>query len=117
MDTLGQNGHDQLEDTTEPEDSDEDEQIELNATKELVLVSENRSSNDSSMVEPPQLTMTAPQLTEEVFVMRQQIGRLHRRMAVLEREQQQRQQRDALAISLGAVYLVWKVILWLTRSS
>lgn len=68
-------------------------------------------------MEPPQLTLTSTQLTEEVFVLRQQIGRLHRRMAVFEREQHQRQQRDALMVSLGAVYLVWKVILWLTRST
>ena len=68
------------------------------------------------MSDPPQLTLTAPQLTEEVFVLRQQIARLHRRMTGIEREQQQRQQRDALVVSLGTVYLVWKVILWLTRS-
>jgi hypothetical protein len=37
-------------------------------------------------------------------------------MAGFEREQHQRQQRDALVVSIGAVYLVWKVILWLTRS-
>ena len=116
LDTLVQNGHDQLSDTSEPEESDEEDEVELNAAKELVLVTENKHSNDTSLMEPPQLTLTAPQLTEEVFVLRQQIGRLHRRMAGLEREQQQRQQRDALVISLGAVYLVWKVILWLTRS-
>lgn len=74
-------------------------------------------SNLSAAAEPPQLTLTASQLTEEVFVLRQQIGRLHRRMAGFEREQQQRQQRDALVVSIGAVYFVWKVILWLTRSS
>lgn len=74
-------------------------------------------SNLSATSEPPQLTLTASQLTEEVFVLRQQIGRLHRRMAGFEREQQQRQQRDALVVSIGAVYFVWKVILWLTRSS
>nr|CAG4634880.1 EOG090X08OG [Alona affinis] len=119
VDALAQhNGHDQMTgDTSDLEETDEEgDEMELSVAKELVLVTENKRSNDSSMAEPPQLTLTAPQLTEEVFVLRQQIGRLHRRMAGLEREQQQRQQRDALVISLGAVYLVWKVILWLTRS-
>nr|SVE75842.1 EOG090X08OG [Daphnia hispanica] len=84
-------------------------------SQEMVLVA---SKNNSSIIlsEPPQLTLTSSQLTEEVFVLRQQIGRLHRRMAGFEREQQQRHQRDAVVVSLAAVYLVWKVILWLTRS-
>nr|CAG4643311.1 EOG090X08OG [Ilyocryptus agilis] len=79
-------------------------------SNEIVLIADKSISS-----EPLQMTMTAPQLTEEVLVLRQQIGRLHRRMAVFEREQQQRQQRDALIISIGAVYLVWKVLIWLTR--
>ena len=73
-------------------------------------------SQNSTLSEPPQLALTSSQLTEEVLVLRQQIGRLHRRMAGLERELQQNQHRDALVFSMGAVYLVWKVILWLTRS-
>nr|CAG4637133.1 EOG090X08OG [Ceriodaphnia reticulata]SVE73023.1 EOG090X08OG [Ceriodaphnia reticulata] len=106
------NNHDQVQ----FEESDEEDNLtdsEIN-TNEIVLVADK--NNSSIIMEPPQLTLTASQLTEEVFVLRQQIGRLHRRMAGFEREQQQRQQRDALAVSIGAVYLVWKVILWLTRS-
>lgn len=97
-------------------ESDEEGPVELDVnTQEMVLIADKTNSSMTS--EPPQLTLTSSQLTEEVFVLRQQIGRLHRRMAGFEREQQQRQQRDALAVSIGAVYLVWKVILWLTRSS
>nr|CAG4646372.1 EOG090X08OG [Macrothrix elegans] len=100
-------------DQEQTEDDSENSDIEKD-TQELVLIADK---NNSSMIsEPPQLTLTSSQLTEEVVVLRQQISRLHRRMAGLEREQQQRQQRDALMISIGAVYLVWKVILWLTRS-
>jgi hypothetical protein len=105
------NGHDH----SEPEEVSEAEDDDETPNKELVLIAD-KSNSSLSMSEPPQLTLTAPQLTEEVFVLRQQIARLHRRMTGLEREQQQRQQRDALVVSLGAVYLVWKVILWLTRS-
>jgi len=113
VDTLS-NGHDHSEPEEEVASEADDEE---HPNKELVQIAD-KSSNSSSLLmsEPPQLTLTAPQLTEEVFVLRQQIGRLHRRMTGLEREQQQRQQRDALVVSLGAVYLVWKVILWLTRS-
>nr|CAG4647174.1 EOG090X08OG [Megafenestra aurita]SVE92477.1 EOG090X08OG [Megafenestra aurita] len=97
-------------------ESDEEGPVDLDVnTQEMVLIADKTNSSMTS--EPPQLTLTSSQLTEEVFVLRQQIGRLHRRMAGFEREQQQRQQRDALAVSIGAVYLVWKVILWLTRSS
>ena len=102
-------------DHSEPEEVSEAEEDDETPNKELALIADKNNSS-LSMSEPPQLTLTAPQLTEEVFVLRQQIARLHRRMTGLEREQQQRQQRDALVVSLGAVYLVWKVILWLTRS-
>lgn len=115
MDTLLTNGHDH-EEIESNEESDEELEVEMH-TKEVVLVSDGRSNNSSFLAEPPQLTLSGSQLTEEVFVLRQQIGRLHRRMAGFEREQQQRQQRDALIVSIGAVYMVWKVILWLTRSS
>nr|CAG4641814.1 EOG090X08OG [Eurycercus lamellatus] len=111
VDTLS-NGHENEE--SDSGGSEDEDIVEYNNTSELVLIADK--NNHSSLAEPPQLTLTAPQLTEEVFVLRQQIGRLHRRMAGFEREQQQRQQRDALMISIGAVYLVWKVILWLTRS-
>ena len=107
------NGYEGL---SEPEDSSEEESSKSLLTQDLVQKNPEKNVSNSSPVEPPQLTMTTPQLTEEVLVLRQQIGRLHRRMAGFEREQQQRQQRDALMISIGAVYMVWKVILWLTRS-
>ena len=112
VDTIS-NGHDH----SEPEEEVSEAEDEENPNKELVLIAD-KSSNSSSLLmsDPPQLPLTAPQLTEEVFVLRQQIARLHRRMTGIEREQQQRQQRDALVVSLGTVYLVWKVILWLTRS-
>nr|CAG4650269.1 EOG090X08OG [Sida crystallina] len=100
------------------EESENEEVLEGDGTRlQLTKLKKSESQNSSlSMSDPPQLALTPSQLTEEVMVLRQQIGRLHRRMAGLEREQQQRQHRDALAISMGAVYLVWKVILWLTRS-
>nr|SVE88092.1 EOG090X08OG [Daphnia similis] len=104
-------------DHQEEHESDDDSvqsDSELNS-QDMVLVAD-KSSSAVILSEPPQLTLTSSQLTEEVFVLRQQIGRLSRRMAGFEREQQQRQQRDALVVSLGAVYIVWKVILWLTRS-
>nr|CAG4651100.1 EOG090X08OG [Simocephalus serrulatus]SVE94325.1 EOG090X08OG [Simocephalus serrulatus] len=109
---------DAVGDNNEQEQYESDEEVQTDSdlnSQEMVLVADK---NNSSMIsEPPQLTLSASQLTEEVFVLRQQIGRLHRRMAGFEREQQQRQQRDALVVSIGAVYLVWKVLLWLTRSS
>nr|CAG4649456.1 EOG090X08OG [Scapholeberis mucronata]SVE93704.1 EOG090X08OG [Scapholeberis mucronata] len=112
IDTASDNiEQDHFESDNENNQSDTDETTNL----EAMLVSDK--SNLSATAEPPQLTLNASQLTEEVFVLRQQIGRLHRRMAGFEREQQQRQQRDALVVSIGAVYFVWKVILWLTRSS
>nr|CAG4642614.1 EOG090X08OG [Evadne anonyx] len=101
------------EEFSDPEESIEEELSKPQITE---LVASPDANNSFTLTDPPQLTMTSPQLTEEVIVLRQQIGRLHRRMTSLEREQQQRQQRDALMISIGAVYMVWKVILWLTRS-
>jgi len=101
------------EDFSEPEESIEEE---LSRPQITELVASPETNASLTLTDPPQLTMTSPQLTEEVIVLRQQIGRLHRRMTSLEREQHQRQQRDALMISIGAVYMVWKVILWLTRS-
>nr|SVE73643.1 EOG090X08OG [Daphnia atkinsoni] len=98
------------------ESDDDSTQSEPEPNNQEVVLIADKNSSSMILSEPPQLTLTTPQLTEEVFVLRQQIGRLHRRMAGFEREQQQRQQRDALVASLGAVYLVWKVILWLTRS-
>lgn len=101
------------EELSEPEESTEEE---LSKPRITELVASPEANASLTLTEPAQLTMTSPQLTEEVIVLRQQIGRLHRRMISLEKEQQQRQQRDALMISIGAVYMVWKVILWLTRS-
>nr|CAG4638548.1 EOG090X08OG [Cyclestheria hislopi] len=101
------------EDSLNPE-SMEDQGIKEQIVQTKVLLSD--SPNDSLISEPPRLSMTPSQLTEEVVVLRQHISRLHRRMAGLEREQHQRQQRDALVVSIGVVYLVWKVILWLTRT-
>jgi len=101
------------EEFSEPEDSAEEELAKPHTSE---LVASPDTNVTSTLMEPSQLTMTGSQLTEEVLVLRQQIGRLHRRMTGLEREQHQRQQRDALMISIGAVYMVWKVILWLTRS-
>nr|CAG4648727.1 EOG090X08OG [Polyphemus pediculus] len=113
VDALSNNGYEEF---SEPEDSGEEASQSKSEVNEIVLSPDNKSSTSLAVLEPTQLTMTTPQLTEEVLVLRQQIGRLHRRMAGMEREQQQRQQRDALMISIGAVYLVWKTILWLTRS-
>nr|SVE84341.1 EOG090X08OG [Daphnia pulex] len=99
------------------ESDDDNNQTDPEFNKQEMVLIADKNSSAMMLSDPPQLTLSASQLTEEVFVLRQQIGRLHRRMAGFEREQQQRQQRDALAVSIGAVYLVWKVILWLTRSS
>jgi len=101
------------EEFSDPEESIEEELSKPQITE---LVASPDANTSLTLTDPPQLTMTSLQLTEEVIVLRQQIGRLHRRMTSLEKEQHQRQQRDALMISMGAVYMVWKLILWLTRS-
>lgn len=119
---------DSVSNGTDDEISEMDDSLREESCRSLVQSDHNKvtthnnnnsiseSRNNSSLSDPPPLALTASQVTEEMFVLRQQIGRLHRRMISLEREQQQRQQRDALLVSAGAVYLVWKVILWLTRS-
>nr|SVE76472.1 EOG090X08OG [Daphnia longispina] len=106
-----------LDNQEEFESDDDNNQTDPEFNKQEMVLIADKNSSTMILSEPPQLTLSASQLTEEVFVLRQQIGRLHRRMAGFEREQHQRQQRDALVVSIGAVYLVWKVILWLTRSS
>jgi len=106
---------DALNGATLEEDASDDDLVVESGKLPVAKLRKSESQN-STFAEPPQLALTSSQLTEEVMVLRQQIGRLHRRMAGLERELQQNQHRDALVFSMGAVYLVWKVILWLTRS-
>ena len=75
------------EELSEPEESTEEE---LSKPRITELVASPEANASLTLTEPAQLTMTSPQLTEEVIVLRQQIGRLHRRMISLEKEQQQR---------------------------
>ena len=76
----------------------------------------SESRNNSFLSDTAPLALTASQVTEEMFVLREQFGQLKRRIISLEREQHQRQRWDTLLVSAGAVDLVWKVALWLTRS-
>nr|CAG4640982.1 EOG090X08OG [Eulimnadia texana] len=108
-------------DSIRHEESEESDAGEYGATAVLEtnqpINSRNNDPNASLMsLDSAPLVLTPPQLTEEVYVLRQQVGRLHRRMAAMEREQHYRQQRDALVVSVGVVYFVWKILLWLTRN-
>lgn len=113
-----------LEGTDEDTSSDNEELLVVDEETSLVGVVNTKSRDTKAapsavgaiVAEPPPLALSSSQLTEELLLLRQHVGRLNRRVAGLERDQYKLQQWGSLSISAGAVYLVWKIILWLTRS-
>ncbi|XP_046392512.1 transport and Golgi organization protein 11 [Ischnura elegans] len=56
-------------------------------------------------------------VNEEVFHLRRQVAKLHRRVMNIELDNQQRQQRETIVRTIGIAYFVIKTLLWLYRSS
>ncbi|KAB7503061.1 Transport and Golgi organization protein 11 [Armadillidium nasatum] len=54
--------------------------------------------------------------SEEVQLLRRQVGRLNRRVMALELDSQQRANREMFLYSLGVAYFIIKTILWLNRN-
>lgn len=53
--------------------------------------------------------------TEEMLALRRKLRKLSQRVALLEQEAQQRQQRDVIVLSLSVTYFLFKVVRWLHR--
>ncbi|XP_071440506.1 transport and Golgi organization protein 11 [Hetaerina americana] len=56
-------------------------------------------------------------VNEEVFHLRRQVAKLHRRVMNMELDNQQRQQRETIVRTIGIAYFVIKALLWIYRST
>lgn len=54
--------------------------------------------------------------SEEVSLLRRQVGRLNRRVMALELDTQQRANREMIMYTLGVAYFLIKALLWLNRN-
>ncbi|XP_064090996.1 transport and Golgi organization protein 11-like isoform X3 [Macrobrachium nipponense] len=54
--------------------------------------------------------------SEEVSLLRRQVGRLNRRVMALELDTQQRAHREMIMYTLGVAYFIIKAILWINRN-
>lgn len=54
--------------------------------------------------------------SEELQLLRRQVGRLNRRIMALELDSQQRANREMFLYSLGVAYFIIKAVLWLNRN-
>lgn len=54
--------------------------------------------------------------SEEVSLLRRQVGRLNRRVMALELDTQQRANREMVMYALGVAYFLIKAILWINRN-
>ena len=54
--------------------------------------------------------------SEEVSLLRRQVGRLNRRVMALELDTQQRANREMIMYTLGVAYFLIKAILWINRN-
>lgn len=54
--------------------------------------------------------------SEEISLLRRQVGRLNRRVMALELDTQQRAHREMIMYTLGVAYFLIKAILWINRN-
>lgn len=91
------------------------------STPGSILGSSIMPRNSNSFMHPPRDSGTPGMTTdlspsEEVSLLRRQVGRLNRRVMSLELDTQQRSHREMIMYTLGVAYFLIKAMLWMNRN-
>lgn len=93
--------------------------LDHNNSPKIAFLAEQRSPADDSFLPTDAFNNTNFSVSgggsDDMSLMKRQVKSLSRRVTALERDNQQRYQRDVVLYALGVVYFVMKGISWLNR--